>query len=218
MFELGYDVKSNDRYLTADIAGRGSDKFVVGAWYGKELVDILIMDKSNGPDVVNGIKKMAEIHRVPNHHIIYDADGIGGLVDGFIVGAIPFIGNSIALEVYDKNARQDIREQYQNLKTQLVYRSGAAVDRGEYRIAPEVYEKMYDKRMSVKQRFVYERKAFKRDKVDKDGKLRILPKDKMKVILQNESPDVMDMFYLREYFELKPPQQSTASNWSQGFL
>ena len=63
---------------------------------------------------------------------------------------------------------------------------------------------MYDKNMTVEQRFKYERKAIKKDKTDMDGKLKILPKDQMKVILNNQSPDMMDMFMMRAYFDLKP--------------
>jgi hypothetical protein len=57
--------------------------------------------------------------------------------------------------------------------------------------------------MTVKQRFLFERKAIKRDKVDSDGKLKIIGKDEMKTKLNGESPDLMDMFMMREVFELK---------------
>jgi hypothetical protein len=56
--------------------------------------------------------------------------------------------------------------------------------------------------MTVRQRFMHERKAIKRDKEDMDGKLRILPKDQMKVYLAGQSPDLMDMFMMREKLEL----------------
>lgn len=202
VFENEFTSKSNERYITADIAGNGSDKFVVGVWYGKELMDLLIMDKSNGPQVVKGIKDMARKHSVPNARIIYDADGIGGLVDGFIVGAIPFKGNAPALEVYDKNARKMIKENYANIKSQLIYRQGQQVIDGHYRISPDVANRMYDEKMTVRQRFLHERKAFKRDKIDKEAPLRVIPKEQMKAILNNESPDLFDQFWMREYFEI----------------
>jgi hypothetical protein len=49
-----------------------------------------------------------------------------------------------------------------------------------------------------------ERKAIKKDKIDTDGKRRIISKQEMKVILGGESPDIMDMFMMREYSFLKP--------------
>jgi len=66
---------------------------------------------------------------------------------------------------------------------------------------------MYDSKMTVRQRFLHERKAIKRDKVDSDLKLRIISKEAMKVILGGESPDLMDMFMMRELFELKIKKQ-----------
>ncbi len=63
---------------------------------------------------------------------------------------------------------------------------------------------MYDDKMTVKQRFMFERKAIKRDKVDMDGKLRIVSKADMKIKLNGQSPDIMDMFMMKEIFNLVP--------------
>jgi hypothetical protein len=208
LFENEYESKSNDRYITADIALKGSNKFVVGVWYGKELMDIEILDKSDGKQVVETIKRMARDHRVPNKHIIYDADGVGGFVDGFIVGAVPFNGGAAPLMVLDENSGKMVKENYYNLKTQLVYRQGLDVTAGIYRINDHAASKPYNEKMTVRQRFLFERKAFKRDKIDAEGKLRIIPKDQMKAILQGDSPDVMDMFFMRQYFEIAPKTDS----------
>lgn len=207
MFENIYAVKGNGRYITADIATKGSDKFIVGAWYGFELMDILIMAKSDGPEVINGIKNMAAKHTVPNSNISYDSDGVGSLIDGFIIGAKPFVNNATALAdpaSPKDRAGKPIKENYQNLKTQCYYKSGNRVAVGEYKINESVGSMMYDDKMTVRQRFIHERKAIKRDKADMDGKLRIIPKDQMKVILGGQSPDIMDMFMQRELFELVP--------------
>jgi len=150
---------------------------------------------------------MAKKYNVQNHNIIFDADGVGGFVDGFLVGSIPFNGGLQAKEVIDKTSGKYIKENYFNLKTQCFYRSGSAVERGEYKISEEVAFKMYDNKMTVKQRFMHERKAIKRDKVDNDGKLRIISKEEMKTKLNGESPDIMDMFMMREYFDLIPQRR-----------
>jgi hypothetical protein len=63
---------------------------------------------------------------------------------------------------------------------------------------------MYDDKSTIRQQFIRERRAIKRDKADMDGKLRIIPKDQMKAALSGKSPDLMDMFMMREWFELKP--------------
>ena len=192
------------KFITADIAMKGSNKLVVGYWEGFELVDIAIMDKSDGKQVIELISDMARKYSVENRYICYDADGVGSYVDGFIKGAIPFNGGVSALSVKDEMSGRLIKENYFNLKTQCFYRSGNRVAQGNMKINKRVADKMYDTQMTIRQRFMFERKAIKRDKVDNDGKLRIISKDEMKIKLNGDSPDLMDMFMMREIFELKP--------------
>jgi len=202
MFNNFYSVKSSERFITADIALEGSDKFVIGYWEGKSLEDIEIIDKSNGADVINQIKKMAVAYHVPNNKICYDADGVGGFIDGFIQGAISFKNGSSPIEVKDNTGKKS-QENYFNLKTQCFYKSGISVKNNEYLISERVANKIYDKNKTVRQRFIEERKAIKKYKTDSDGKLRIIPKEEMKVLLNGQSPDLMDMFMMRQIFELK---------------
>lgn len=208
MFNNKYEVSKEGKYITSDIALKGSNKFVTGVWEGKELIDLLIMDKSKGNEVIEGIERMARVHKVQNHDIVFDNDGVGGFVDGFIEGATEFINNSgarpdPAKQQKDKNGKP-IPENYQNLKAQCYYRSGDSVNRGEYKVSERVANMMYDDKMTVRQRFMYERKAIKRDKKDADGKLCIIKKEEMKTKLNGESPDLMDMFMMRELLELAP--------------
>lgn len=202
VFNNFYSRASAFRCITADIALKGSDKFVVCVWYGRELTDIVVMRKSNGKEVIDAIRGMAVKHQVPNNRIVYDSDGVGGFVDGFIVGAVPFNGNAAPVPVVDPVSKKTIRENYDNLKTQLVYKSGLEVLRGNYRISEDVASRMFDDKMTVKQRALFERKAFKRANMDGDGKLRIIAKEEMKIKLGGESPDLLDAFYMRELFEV----------------
>jgi hypothetical protein len=64
---------------------------------------------------------------------------------------------------------------------------------------------MYDDKMTVRQRLIYERKAIKRAKADADGKLRIIKKEEMKTKLDGDSPDLMDMFMMHQRFFLEQP-------------
>lgn len=209
MFDNVYAVNNDETYITADIALKGSDKFIVGGWKGDELVDIKIMDKSNGKEVITVITEMAKALKTPNKNIAYDADGVGGFVDGFLPGAIAFNngGTPMANPDVDELATLDERkkkENYFNLKTQCYYRSGDRVAKGLYKVSEEVANTMYDDKMTVRQRFYFERKAIKRDKADADGKLKIIGKAEMKIKLNGQSPDIMDMFMMREIFNLTP--------------
>lgn len=205
MFDNVYEVNKKNKYITADIAMEGSDKFIVGAWSGDELVDVHVMGKNNGKEVVDIITTFAKKYQVPNSNIVYDADGVGSFVGGFFNGSKPFNNGGSVIQEPGKP-----KENYQNLKTQCFYHSAKMVNEGKIRISEYAAGKMYDEKMTIRQRFIHERKAIKKDKIDHEGKLQIIPKAKMKVILNGESPDLMDMFMMRQYFNLVPERKIMA--------
>jgi hypothetical protein len=201
MFDNVYQVSNEGRFITADIALEGSDKFIIGGWHGDELMDIEIIPKSNGKEVVDAITNMAKKHKVPNSNICFDADGVGGYIEGYLPGAIPFHNGGSALpdpEAEDKKKP----ERYENMKTQCYYRSGLRVAEGNMRINERVANKMYDDKMTVRQRFMFERKAIKKAKQDQDNKLCIIKKGEMKAKINGQSPDLMDMLMMKERFAL----------------
>jgi len=206
VFDNVRQAEKGKRCITADIAMQGSNKFIVGYWDGFSLENVEIMDKSDGKDVIDLIAAVATHYGVKNTDIIYDADGVGSFIDGFIRNATPFNGGAAAAKIKDPVSGREIAENYFNLKAQCFYRSGARVKRGEMRVSAAVAHKMYDTKMTVRQRFMHERKVIKRAKADHDGKLRIIGKDEMKARLNGESPDLMDMFMMREYAELFKPR------------
>lgn len=181
------------KYITTDIALKGSDKFIVFVWQGKTLIDFISLDKSKGNVVINTIKQMARKHRVLFSNILFDNDGVGQFVDGFIPGAKEF----------NNGGRPLNGESYQNLKSQCYLKSGDAVGRGEYYITERVAQMKYDDSKTFQEQFLVERKAIKRGKPDNDGKLCVIPKKEMKVFLDNKSPDLMDAFMMREWFEMR---------------
>jgi hypothetical protein len=93
--ESPIEVKTGRKYITADIALQGSDKFVVAVWDGLEMIDIKIMDKSNGKEVIDSIKEMQTKYTIANSSVIYDNDGVGGFIGGYIPQGIPFKNNGV---------------------------------------------------------------------------------------------------------------------------
>ncbi len=85
-----------------------------------------------------------------------------------------------------------------------------AVDDGQYYIPEEVASRRYDESRTLREQFLYERKAVKRGKPDNDGKLSVIPKQEMKVFLNNKSPDIMDAFMMREWFDMAPKKVSVS--------
>lgn len=184
--------KTGVKAITADIALEGSDKFVIFVWDGLCIIDAVILDKSSGKQVLDSIKEMQIKHQVSNAKIVYDNDGVGGFLGGFIPTGQAFRNGSKAL----------MRENYSNLKTQCVYHMGRLVAEGKVSISEHVQKITYEKYTSVRQRFIHERRSIKKASKTDDGKLKIISKDEMKSTLQGESPDLMDAFIMRYYLEL----------------
>jgi len=200
--------KTGVKRITADIALKGSDKFIVFVWDGSVVIDVLILDKSNGKQVIEGIEMLAKRHKVQYSNITFDNDGVGGFVDGFIEGAVEFKNGGAAMN----------GEAYANLKTQCYYKSADRVKRGDILISEFVCSQMYDNKRTIKQQLEFERKAIKRDKADNDGKLKIISKAEMKIKLGGKSPDLLDALMMFEIFDLKPAAQIHTTTESAGAL
>ena len=196
-FTNDFDTLGGKRYLTGDIAGKGSDLFIVGFWDGFRLEDITIMEKSEGDEIIEVFMDMASQYHVPQSNIAYDDDGVGHFVSGFLKNAYSFVNNARAIN----------GENFKNLKAQCYYKSADRVNDGCVYISPLVANKIV-KNKTIRQHFMREMRVIRRDKPDSDNKLCILPKEEQKAILGN-SPDFMDMFMMREVFEIEPEKKIT---------
>lgn len=203
-------VQEGERYITTDIALKGSDKFIILVWSGNRIIDFFMMSKSKGNEVIDKIKEYAYAYDVPYSNILFDNDGVGQFVDGFIDGANEFKNNGTVLP----NNETGEKENFNHLKSQCYFHSGDAVSRGDYYIPPEIANKRYDDKMTFKERLLWERKAIKRNNVDKDGKLSVIPKEEMKNYLGGESPDILDAFMMRKWFDFNDNAGSKVSSWS----
>ena len=176
------------RYMTADIALHGSDRFVIGIWHGWVLKKIVSIDKCEAPEVTQTLKDLAKSNRVALSNIIYDADGLGAFLKGYLKQARAFHNGSSAIFPESKN----IKPNYFNLKTQCTYEIAKKVNRNEIYI--EDTEHAED--------VISELEVIRKYELEKGGKLRILPKKDIKKLL-GYSPDYADMFIMRYYAELK---------------
>ena len=141
---------------------------------------------------------MAKTYQVPNSNITYDNDGVGGFVDGFIVGAIPFLNGGSPLPMPEAMIIEKgkvVQPNYFNLKTQCYFKLAEMIQNGE------IYVDCKDG--TVVDELSKELEQVKRDKIDGDGKLRILPKEKVKELI-GRSPDYSDALMMRMYFCFKP--------------
>lgn len=168
--------------ITADIARYGSDRTVIMLWSGLRVIHVTVMQRNAITEAAAAIKQLAEQEGVPRSRIVVDDDGIGGGVVDLLPGCYAFKGGA---KVIGKG-------EYQHLKAQCSYELAAHVNDGLVAWEPDSYHE----EVSTELRWV------KRDKVDSDGKLRILGKDKVKEGL-GRSPDFADAMMMRMVLELR---------------
>lgn len=133
------------------------------------------------------ITSLSKLEGVARSRIVIDDDGIGGGVVDLLPGCYPFKGGAKPIPVKG----QDVN--FLNLKAQCYYQLAEHINERELHWTPEGHR---DK--------VTEELAWvKRDKMDMDGKLRILPKEKVKEGI-GRSPDFSDVLMMRMVFELRP--------------
>jgi len=192
---------ASDKYLTADIALEGSDKFVIGIWWGWRLKKVVSVDKSDGKEVLNLILKLAKEWGVPHSNICYDSDGVGGFIKGFLKSAYSFHGGGSPIQSIKAKALHEKMPNYQNLRTQCYYELGPIINNYE----------MYIEDDSCASAIVEELHATRKKPHDGVSKLRILSKEEIKNKLGGRSPDYGDMVMMRMVFELRGTGKAKAS-------
>ena len=118
-----------------------------------------------------------------------------------------------------KDPSTEIKENYDNLKTQCAYRMAERVDRASVAVSPAVLVRvdgiptdevtLSNEPKSWRKLLSEDLRSFKRRDPDSDGKKKIQPKAQQKIQLNGRSPDSGDAFIMREFFELTPKRQNT---------
>lgn len=170
------------KYIIGDIARFGSDRAIIAVWDGFKIIEYVALDKSSIADIRNVINALRIKYGIPVSNVLVDEDGVGGgVVD--VVGCKGFTNNG---RPFNKN--------YQNIKSECGYKLAEQIDKIWIECPlPEKEKEMIIQEMAMLKTF----------DTDKDGKLRILPKEKIKEII-GRSPDWLDMFIMRMYYEVRP--------------
>ena len=156
-------------------------------WHGLHIIYIQYFLKSDIRLIVDTIKDLQSTHSVRLSNILLDEDGVGG-------GAV----DMLRCKGFTNNARPlksgGVVENYQNLKTQCYYKLAAFINKGQVGITCED--------ITVKQNIIEECEQIRRKDGDKDGKLKIIPKEDVKDTL-GRSPDYSDAMAMRMYYEIE---------------
>lgn len=174
-------VKEGKKYLSIDVARFGSDSSVICIWNGFIIERIIKHQKLSITELANEVTRIAKEQHIPRSQIVVDEDGVGGGLRDVLSGSKGFINNSRAIG----------KENYQNLKSQCYYKLAELVNNGGLWIKDNSYQEL----------IVQELEVVSMKDIDKDNKLAVMSKDKIREHI-GRSPDIADSMMMRMYFEL----------------
>ena len=197
---------SNKYYITADIATTGRDVFVIAVWKGKAWVDIDLIDRNNGKEAIEAIDRMKQKYGVPNSQILFDADGVGAGMTGWIDNCIEFKAQKPSIGKIN----------YNNRKSQCFFEFSYCVNLQKdkvkedmYFVDPNVARTIYPfdkptiyRGKTVRYILEHQMKAIRQEKTGLGGKVAIIKKDEQKSYINGISPDLLEQFAFNESFYL----------------
>lgn len=187
------------KYITADIARMGSDKAIIMVWDGLSVIEYVVFDKSKTTDIQQAITALKAKHKIGNSNIIADEDGVGGgVVDNLRIKG--FVNNSSPI------SKPTVKANYYNLQSQCGYLLAEKINSREVSFTCDIGA-------NEKEAIIEELEQLKSFDTDKDGKLRILPKEQIKENI-GRSPDWRDVLLMRMYFELAPKLRFTGRSYN----
>ena len=197
------------RCISSDVAGKGSDKMIVKCFDGFHLIDIISVPRSDGKQIVDAILGMMRKYHVQPRDVVFDANGVGSHIDGYIPNAMEYRSQASPLN----------GEYYYNLKAQCCIRwadriNGDLVGNDEnlnYSIDRRLADKIIDDK-TLYEHYQQERKAIKLDPRSMNGKPRIIDKSEM-IATIGHSPDFMETDIMLELLYLQNDTYTGSLIW-----
>lgn len=179
-------VSGGRKYITADIARFGKDTTKIRVWDGLRVIQKVTRQGLKVTESAELIKDIARINIIPMSQVMVDEDGVGGgVVD--ILRCKGFVARSTPL----------FKANFDMLKSQCGYKLAELIN------ANLIYEN--EQSPSEQEKIVEELEQLKRKKDDSDQKQAIMPKEIIKDLI-GRSPDDLDTFIMRAWFELTKPK------------
>lgn len=178
---------SGTKYLTIDVARMGADRTIALVWDGLKVIESLVIDKGTLQEQLQKIQVLRVKHNINSLNTIADENGIGGFfVDS--LNCIGFINNASPT----KKAGQV--QNFASLKDEALYKMMEMVNANL--VGADLPE-------DLKGNLIEELQQVKFDKTLDTQKVRFRGKSEIKKII-NRSPDVLDSFMMRFFWELNP--------------
>lgn len=197
IFTNAFVIGTGKRYITADVARFGKDSTTIRVWDGWKVIKRVSKSKLSVPEVAELIRAIANEFSVTMSNTIVDEGGVGGgVVD--LLKCVGFIANSRPLETKEYDAQgKEIKHNYDMLKSQCGFKLAKKIN------ANEVYEPCTP---DVQEILIEELEQLKQKSVDSDMKLGLMTKDDIKALI-GRSPDDLDTYIMRAYFDIQPPSR-----------
>ena len=182
-----YNLLGKDRYISADIARKGSDSTVIGVWEGLTCFKIVQLKKSLIDETTNVILKLMNDYKVDKNHVVVDTDGVGaGVRDN--IRCKEFVNNSRPIKARN-------RDNFVNIKSQCYFYMADMINSGLLKIYT------FD---SEKKRHIIQELEQVKAKTDSDEKKKSIVSKEIVREKLGRSPDYTDMVAMRMKFEIKP--------------
>lgn len=195
------------RCVTCDPAFEGGDKCVLWYWEGFHARDVRVLSV-NSKDTLNYTKEFLALHNVLEENFCYDANGLGQIYKGFMPKAKGFNNKEMPTN--------GDRTMFENLKAECAYKCVQRVKAGGYSMESALRTRKFSgknyKNLSLENILYKERKALAQDDRDIDKNWRLITKQEMKKLI-GHSPDFIESFFMREYFEIKKIKARRTGVW-----
>lgn len=183
--------KSDDKFISADVARFGNDKTIVIYWEGLKA-KIKAYTKKSTKETAEIIDKLSEEKQVRRSRIIIDEDGIGGGVVDQLSGVKGFLNGGKVIQPYEARYDETLTLNYGNLKAQCAFKLQEYMRAGKIQIECDE---------EIKGLIIEEFEHIKQKNIDSDGKIYLESKENIKANL-GRSPDFFDAIMMRMFFEL----------------
>ena len=152
--------ETGQKFLSADLAMQGRDKFIAGVWNGL-IVNIKIdKAKATGKEIETDLKQLMINESIPHSKTVVDSDGLGNYLESYLNGIKQFHGGA-----------KPSNAEFANLKTECGYKLAEIINRSQIKIICKDTQK---------EAIIQELGILKTDNIDKDtGKKYIISNCKL---------------------------------------
>lgn len=171
--------------LSADIALKGRDRYIAGAWRG--LVVRIVSDEPvmEGLQVEQDVRTHQQRLGIPHSMTVVDADGLGSYLSSYIRGIVEFHGGATA---YDS-------DKYANLKSECAFKLAELINQRKIHIICTEEQR---------KRATEELECLRVANLNADTrKLSLISKEEMKALI-GRSPDILDMLIMGMIYHVRP--------------